>query len=331
MGVLIDDMARLHGEVNLLRDERSTLAKNMKENTRNQKDATMRMREQFRNAHFAMAESSKQDRMAWFSGLKSNISAMKEGFYSDFAAVRGAIAEMAASTQRANSDFVATLKSDVSQMKDGFRLAHAAMADKSQTDRMAFLAALKANVSRMQDDFGKNRHESARTGRLARTAALSDLRTEVCNLTASARSELTEDRRLFSEMVREARANRVEFSDGLKKSADDLRKKCLEDITGARVAWFAFPQESVHVAAKGNRQSPTAAELKRMEEERLAKENAPHHAGTIEDFQPPKELEHQPVMVVEEQKTETTVHGIEEMPETRSKEEKRASKRDRNR
>jgi len=331
MGVLTDDMARLRGEVNHLRDERRNLAKDMKENTQNRKDATMKMREQFRNAHFAMAESSKQDRMAWFSGLKSNISAMKEGFYSDFAVVRDSIAEMAASTQMANSRFVATMKNDVSQMKEGFRLAHAAMADKSQTDRMAFLAALKTSVSKMQEDFGKNRMETARSGRLARAAAISGLRTDVSNLMASARSELDEDRRLFSEMVRGARANRAEFSDGLKKSVGDLRKKCLEDITGARVAWFAAPQETVHISAKSNRQGPTAAELNRMEEERLAKETTTHRAATIEDFQPLKEPEHQPVMVVEEQKTETTVHGIEEMPETRSKEEKRASKRDRNR
>lgn len=332
MGVLTDDMARLRGEVNLLRDERRTLAKNIKENTQNRKDTTMEMREQFRDAHFAMAESSKRDRIAWFSGLKSNIAAMKEGFYSDFAVVREAIAEMAASTQRANSRFVATMKSDVAQMKEGFRLTHAAMADKSQTDRMAFLSALKANVSKMQEDFSKNRQDTARTGRLARAAALSALRTDVSNLMTSARSDLDEDRRLFSEMVRNARANRVEFSDGLKKSVDDLRKKFLEDITGAHVAWFAFPQEPVHIAAKGNRQGPAEAELKKVEAERLATEKAHHRVGVIEDFQSPEEPEPKPVMVVEEQKAETTVHqGVEEMPETRSKEERRASKRDRNR
>jgi len=159
-----------------------TLAKDIKENTQDRKDATMNMREQFRNAHFAMAESSKRDRMMWFSGLKSNVLALKEGFYKDFAVVRQDLAEMAANTQKINSDFVASMKSDVSQLKEGFRLAHAEMADKSQTDRMAFLAALKANVSKMQEDFNKNRLETARAGQSARAAGLSALRTEVSNL-----------------------------------------------------------------------------------------------------------------------------------------------------
>lgn len=332
MGLLTDDMARLRGEVNFLRDERMILAKSIKEDTQNRKDATMAMREQFRNAHLTMAESSKRDRMAWFSGLKSNIVSLKEGFYRDFAAVRHTLAEMAANTQKTNADFVTSMKSDVSQLREGFRLAHTTMADKSQADRMAFLAGLKADVSKMQEGFSKNRQEVARAGRSSRAAALSALRAEVSHLMTDAQNIREEDRKLFAGMVREARASRSEFVDGLKKSVDTLRSKYLDDISGAHAAWFSLPQGTIHIESKATPQAPIRTEFKSVKAEQPVEEKERHYPETTPEFQPVAEPERQPVMMVEEQKVETEAHhGGDEPSEPRTKEERKASKRDKHR
>jgi len=308
------------------------LAKSIKEDTQNRKDATMAMREQFRNSHFTMAESSKHDRMAWFSGVKSNIVSLKEGFYRDFAAVRHALAEMAASTQKTNADFVVSMKSDVSQLRECLRQAHTTMTDKSQADRMSFLAALKADVSRMQEDFSKNRQEAARAGRSSRAAALSALRAEVSHLMAGAQNDREEDRRLFTGMAREARASRSEFVHGLKKSVDTLRSKYLDDISGARAAWFSLPPGTIHIESKATSQAPVRTEFKSVKAEQPAEAEERHYPETTGEFHPVAEPEHQPVMMVEEQKVETEVHhGGEESPEPRTKEERKASRRDRHR
>jgi len=133
-------------------------------------------------------------------------------------------------------------------------------------------------------------------------------------------------------MVREARANRSEFVDGLKKSVDTLRGKYLEDISGAQAAWFALSPGTLHIGSQGNRQGPTETEFKSTKAERPVEEKAQHHAEPTEEFQPLAEPEHESVMMVEEQKAEHAVHrGVEEMPETRTKEERKASKRDRHR
>ena len=331
MGVLTDDMARLRGEVNCLRDERMNLAKNIKETTQHRRDDTMKMREGFRNAHFDMAERSRQDRTKWFSGLKSHVLGMKEGFYSDFAVVRQNLSEMAMNTRNANSSFVTTLKDNVAVMKDGLRRAHAAMADKTQADRMAFLASLKANVSKMQDDFNKSRQEMSRSGKSARAAALSAIKADVSNLMENAHSELDTMHRLFSGMVAEARTNRSEFVDGLKKSVKSARMNFLDDLAGARVAWSVAPRETVHISLAGFREGTGAAGLPTIETPPATAEKVQRHGETSEEFPPHAEPVEQHAVKAEEDQRETDVQEVREMPESRSKEEKKASRRERNR
>lgn len=330
MGVLTDDMARLRGEVNSLRDARMNLATNMKETTQHRRNDTMKMRAGFRNAHLDMAERSRQDRARWFAGLKSHVLGMKEGFYSDFAVVRQGLAEMATNTRKANSSFVTSLKDDVCVMQDGFRRAHGAMADKSQADRMAFLAALKTSVARMQDDFSKSRREMSRHGQITRAASISAIKADVSNLMENTRGELDSVRRRLSGMVAESRASRSQFVDGLKNSVTGLRKRYLDDLAGARVAWLSVSREPVHISVTGLREAAGTADLPAVQMTPPPPEKTLRHSETTEEFPPAEEPVERHVEQPEGGETETEVQA-RAMSESRHKEDKKASRRDRNR
>ena len=197
---------------------------------------------------------------------------------------------------------------------------------------MAFLGTLKTNVSKMQDDFNKSRQETARSGRTARAATLSAIKADVSNLMENARGELDTVRRLFSGMVTEARTNRSEFVDGLKKSVAILRKSSLDDLTGAREAWFAVPRETVHISLAGFREERRAADLPAVEPAPSTAEKAQRHGEPVEEFPSLGEPVDRHAAKTEEEHPEAGVQEeVRETSEARSKEEKKASRRERNR
>ena len=80
MGVLTDDMVRLRGEINGLRNARKWLPVELAQNAKARKAAVAAMGKEFRNAHAEMARTMREGVHAFVSSLKFEVSGMQAGF-----------------------------------------------------------------------------------------------------------------------------------------------------------------------------------------------------------------------------------------------------------
>jgi hypothetical protein len=83
MGSLTGDMTRLRSEISALRGSRESLLKEMARAVKDRKNAVAGMRAGFRKAHAEMARNSRAERVSFFSGLRTTVSAMRKRFADD--------------------------------------------------------------------------------------------------------------------------------------------------------------------------------------------------------------------------------------------------------
>ncbi|MFH2218410.1 MAG: helix-hairpin-helix domain-containing protein [Pseudomonadota bacterium] len=138
MGRLTDDMTRLRGEVDALRNMRGAFIDDLKADVTD-------MQSGFRNNHAEMARGLRGDLVTFVSGLENSVAEMKAGFNEDHA-------EMARNLKDALGTFVSGLKGDVSAMKAGFNEDHAEMARNLRDALGTFVSGLKDTVGGMRKE-----------------------------------------------------------------------------------------------------------------------------------------------------------------------------------
>ena len=88
MGNLTDDMTRLRGEVDALRNARGVLMQDLARGARAMADEVSAMRADFAHAHAAMAKKAKRERVAYVTGIKKRIGRMRKEFAADLDGAR---------------------------------------------------------------------------------------------------------------------------------------------------------------------------------------------------------------------------------------------------
>ena len=112
MGNLTEDIARLCGEIETLRDSRKVFGSQLDKETREMKTGVSKMRAGFRKDQNNMAVRTKNDRIKFVSSLDTEVS----GFLNAF---DKAHAEMAVNTKKANVEFVSDVANHVSSLLTG--------------------------------------------------------------------------------------------------------------------------------------------------------------------------------------------------------------------
>ena len=90
MGNLTNDMTRLRGEVDALRNARGALMQGLARDVREMADEVSAMRAGFANTHAAMAKKAKRERVAYVTGVKKRVGSMRKEFASDIDGARRA-------------------------------------------------------------------------------------------------------------------------------------------------------------------------------------------------------------------------------------------------
>ena len=90
MGNLTDDMTRLRGEVDALRNARGALMQDLARGARAMADEVSAMRADFAHAHATMAKKAKRERVAYVTGIKKRIGRMRKKFADDLDGARRA-------------------------------------------------------------------------------------------------------------------------------------------------------------------------------------------------------------------------------------------------
>ncbi|HLE16903.1 MAG TPA: hypothetical protein VI728_01315, partial [Syntrophales bacterium] len=80
MGNLTDDMTRLRGEIDTLRNARGALMHDMAQGAKDLTSVVSAMRADSAGAHAAMAKMAKEERRAFVSGLFSTVSSLLADF-----------------------------------------------------------------------------------------------------------------------------------------------------------------------------------------------------------------------------------------------------------
>ncbi len=90
MGNLTDDMTRLVGEINIMRNARETLMNDLARGTKEMKTFVATMLGNFSKAHREMARKAKADRTAFVSGLEKRVLKLRKEMATDLAGARRA-------------------------------------------------------------------------------------------------------------------------------------------------------------------------------------------------------------------------------------------------
>ena len=109
MGNLTDDMTRLRGEIDALRNARGALMHDLAQGAKNLAGEVFAMRAGFAETHAAKARIAKEERSAFVSGMFSTVSSL----LADFSCSR---ADMARSDQAARGAFVSDVKKTVASL-----------------------------------------------------------------------------------------------------------------------------------------------------------------------------------------------------------------------
>lgn len=109
MGNLTDDMTRLRGEIDALRNARGALIHDLAQGAKNLAGEVFAMRAGFAGAHAARAKMAKEERRDFVSGMFSTVSSL----LADFSCSR---ADMARSDQAVRGVFVSDVKKTVASL-----------------------------------------------------------------------------------------------------------------------------------------------------------------------------------------------------------------------
>jgi hypothetical protein len=88
MGTLTNDMTRLRGDVDALRNARIALMQNLTRGANGLAKKVSSMRTEFTAAHQAMAKKAKMDLTAYLSGVKKRVNGLRKENTADLAGAR---------------------------------------------------------------------------------------------------------------------------------------------------------------------------------------------------------------------------------------------------
>lgn len=232
MGKLTDDISRLCGEIETLRDSRKVFGSQLDKETKEMKTGVSTMRSGFRKDHKNMSVRTKADRVKFVSSLDAEVS----GFLNAF---DKAHAEMAANTKKANVEFVSDVANHVSGLLTGYNKDRKAMGEATKRENAIFVADVTRFVN------AKNKE----------TKVMMD----------GFKAEHTK-------MAKVTKADRNKFVNKLENSVGAMRKVNVDDLTGARAAWATVSPQGRKAKLMAEQRAKADQERKaRMEAEHKAK------------------------------------------------------------
>jgi len=201
MGKLTDDMIRMIGEIESLRDSRKVFRLQLDKETRERKTEVSTIRAELRDDQNNMALQTKADRVKFVSSLEAEVSGFLKAFDKAHAAT-------AADTKKAIVGFVLDVADHVSGLLTGYRKDQKARGAATKrenalfvTDVTRFVNAKKKETKVMIDGF-KAEHDK---------------------------------------MAKVTKAERKEFVNKLKNMVGVMRKVNVDDLAGARAVWAGIP------------------------------------------------------------------------------------------
>jgi len=233
MGRLTDDMTRLRGEVDALRNMRGAFIDDLKADVTDMKAG-------FNEDHAEMARKSRDDLMTFVMDLENSVIDMMDG-------IRDAHEKMA-SEQRE------TLDANEAQRKQEAR--------DDYEDRRSGIAERVRNVEEKMADFHNNHSEMASTMKEGLSAFVSDLKDMAQNGYEGRRAEIEERIRNLGKTMAEFRSNHAEMA---WKSRDDLAT-FISDLENSVVEMMEGIRDAHEKMASEQRETLNANEAQRKQE-----------------------------------------------------------------
>jgi predicted flap endonuclease-1-like 5' DNA nuclease len=204
MGRFTDDMTRLRGETDALRNVRQGFIIDLKRGIEDLKEEVVGMQSGFRNDHSGMAENLRRGLGTFMSDLQTSVNGMTADFRSDRE-------NMAKTTKSEREEFIVDIKETVASLCDetetmmtGFRNDHSGMAENLRQGLGTFMSDLQTSVNGMTADFRSDRENMAKTTKLEREEFI---------------------------------ANTLQAVNDLKQNVSTFRTSFLTDFAGGQQAW----------------------------------------------------------------------------------------------
>jgi len=200
MGNLTEDMSRLCGEIETLRDSRKVFESQLDKETKEMKTGVSKMRAGFRKDQNNMAVRTKADRVKFVSSLDVEVSDFLNAFDK-------AHTEMAANTKKANVEFVSDVVNHVSGLLTGYKNDLQAMGEATKRENAIFVADITQFVNAKKKE----------------TKVMMD----------GFKAENTK-------MAKVTKADRKKFVNKLEDSVGAMKKINVDDLAGARMMWASL-------------------------------------------------------------------------------------------
>ena len=232
MGNLTEDIARLCGEIETLRDSRKVFGSQLDKENTEMKSGVSRMRAGFRKDQNNMAVRTKADRVKFVSSLDAEV----RGFLNAFDKTH---AEMAANTKRENVQFVSGVANHVAGLLTGYKKDRKAMGQATKRENTIFVADITRFVNT------KNKE----------TKVLMDgFKIE------------------HKKMAKVTKADRTKFLNKLEDNVAAMRKDNVNDLVGARAALASLSPQGRKARLMAEQRAKAEQERKlRMEAEQKGK------------------------------------------------------------
>ncbi|MDA8408122.1 MAG: hypothetical protein M0T73_14855 [Deltaproteobacteria bacterium] len=232
MGALTEDIARLCGEIEALRDSRKVFESQLDKETKEMKAEVSVMRGGFRQDHKTMAGRTKADRVKFVSALDAEVSGLLNAFDKSHA-------EMATQTKKANAAFVSDVANHVSGLLTGYHKNRKEMGATTKRENAIFVADVIRFVN------AKNKETKV---------MMDGFKVE------------------HVKMAKATKADRKKFVNQLENNVNAMRKVNVDDLVGARAAWATLSPQGRKVKLAAEQRARAEQERKtRMEAEQRAK------------------------------------------------------------
>jgi hypothetical protein len=232
MGDLTDDISRLCGEIETLRESRKVFGFQLDKETREMKTGVSKMRAGFRKDQNNMAVRTKSDRVKFVSSLDTEVG----GFLNAF---DKAHAEMATNTKKANVEFVSDVASHVSGLLTGYHKDLQAMGQATKQENAIFVGDITQFVN---------------AGKKETKVMMNGFRAE------------------HAKMANVTKADRKKFVNKLEDNVGIIRKANADDLAGARAALANLSPQGRKARLMAEQRAKAEQELKlRMEAEQKGK------------------------------------------------------------
>ena len=232
MGNLTEDIARLCGEIETLRDSRKVFGSQLDQETREMKTGVSKMRAGFRKDQNNMAVRTKADRVKFVSSLDAQVS----GFLNAFDKTHE---EMAANTKRENVEFVSGVANHVSSLLTGYMKDRKAMGQATKRENTIFVADITRFVN---------------AGKKETKVMMDGFKTE------------------HTKMAKVTKSDRKQFVNKLEDNVGVMRKDNVNDLVGARAAWAGLSPQGRKAKLMAEQRAKAEQEKKlRLEAEQKGK------------------------------------------------------------